>query len=291
MVATVEVGDGPGITVAYARAALGLIPGFRPAGSGTLPDVEILHRGVVVDRAHLAAYDRICGFRLSDQLPATYPQVLAFPLAMRLMTDPGFPLPLIGLVHVANRITVHRLLTATDRLDLTVRASGLRDHARGRQFDVTTTATIAGEEVWRGISTYLRLGPPAGSPAPAPPLARPFAPTGSRWRIPARVGPDYAAISSDRNPIHTSRLGARAFGFPHPIAHGMWSKARCLAALEGRLPDAYTVDVAFKKPIPLPAMVWFKSTAEGFALTSKHPHLAGTIVELPWGGNGHPGRL
>ena len=31
-------------------------------------------------------------------------------------------------------------------------------------------------------------------------------------------------------------LTARAFGFPRPIAHGMWTKARCLAPLEGRLP-------------------------------------------------------
>ena len=35
----------------------------------------------------------------------------------------------------------------------------------------------------------------------------------------------------------------------------MWSKARCLAALENRLPDAYTVEVAFKLPVPLPSTV------------------------------------
>ena len=83
---------------------------------------------------------------------------------------------------------------------------------------------------------------------------RPTPPAGSaRWRVEPRVGTDYARVSGDRNPIHTSRLGARLFGFPRPIAHGMWSKARCLAALEGRLPDAYTVEVAFKLPVPLPA--------------------------------------
>ncbi|SDT81280.1 MaoC family dehydratase [Actinoplanes derwentensis] len=282
MVAVVEVSAGPRTTVAYARAALGLLPGLRPSGSGTLPDVEILHRGVTVDRGHLAAYDRICGFRLTDLLPATYPHVLAFPLAMRLMSDPGFPLPLIGLIHITNRITVHRPIDAGATLDLTVRAAALRDHARGRQFDVTTTATVNGAEVWRGVSTYLHLD--GSSTAPAPTAAAPAfpAPGGSVWRIPARTGTDYAAISGDRNPIHTSRLGARAFGFPRPIAHGMWSKARCLAALEGRLPDTYTVDVAFKKPIPLPARVRFHSTQEGatrtFSLGSEGPHLAGVVT-------------
>ena len=47
------------------------------------------------------------------------------------------------------------------------------------------------------------------------------------------------------------------FGFPSAIAHGMWTKARCLAALEPRLPDAFSVEVAFKKPILLPGKVEF----------------------------------
>ena len=34
-------------------------------------------------------------------------------------------------------------------------------------------------------------------------------------------------------------LTAKPLGFPAAIAHGMWTKARCLAALESRLPDAF----------------------------------------------------
>jgi hypothetical protein len=243
VVAVVEPGAEPGVGAAYARAVLGLLPGARKAG-GILPDVEMVRRGMAVDRSHLAAYDRVCGFRLSDTLPGTYPHVLAFPLAMRLMTSPDFPLPLIGLVHVANRIAVRRPLSADTPLDLAVRVADLRDHPRGRQFDVITTASVDGAEVWRGVSTYLRITS-ARSDRPADPGAGGDADGGTAggavWRVPARVGGDYAAVSGDRNPIHTSRLGARLFGFPGPIAHGMWTKARALAALEGRLPEAYTV--------------------------------------------------
>ena len=64
----------------------------------------------------------------------------------------------------------------------------------------------------------------------------------------------------------------------------MWTKARCLAALEGRLPDAFAADVRFRKPILLPARVEFASTTdEGrieFAVrdAKKHtPHLEGSI--------------
>ena len=107
------------------------------------------------------------------------------------------------------------------------------------------------------MSTYLRARSARGDERAAggARAARRRRPHPRRGGCRPGSGTDYAAVSGDHNPIHTSRLGARLFGFPRPIAHGMWSKARCLAALEGRLPDAYTVDVAFKLPILLPATV------------------------------------
>ena len=60
------------------------------------------------------------------------------------------------------------------------------------------------------------------------------------WRLPADLGRRYAAVSGDHNPIHLYPLTAKAFGFPRQIAHGMWTKARCVAAMENRLPDAVT---------------------------------------------------
>jgi acyl dehydratase len=279
---TVELSEAPAVGPLFRRAALGLLPGRTARRTATLPDVEFVLRGVTVDRRRLAEYDRVCGFRLSDSLPPTYPHVMAFPLALRLMTAPNFPFPLVGLVHVANRITIERPLAAGEPLDLSVRAADLREHQRGRQLDVIATASVGGDVVWRGVSTYLRRERTAtgGARQDHPERSTPPA-AAARWRVEPRVGTDYARVSGDRNPIHTSRLGARLLGFPRPIAHGMWSKARCLAALEGRLPDAYTVDVAFKLPLPLPSTVAFTaSPAWTFALhdarTGK-PHLAGSI--------------
>ena len=279
------------------RAALGVIPRRRPS---TLPALTLDQSGVAVDRDHLAAYDRVCGFRLSDRLPPTYPHVLAFPLTMHLLTAPDFPFPAVGLVHIANRITVHRPLTAAMSLDLTVHATDLRPHERGRQVDVVASAAVDGDTVWTSVSTYLSRSPaaaPRSTATTAPPLndaatahspdtGAPPSSTGAAittepsaiWRVPARVGSDYAAVSGDRNPIHTSRIGARLFGFPKPIAHGMWSLARCLAALEGRLPDSGTVDVRFQRPILLPARVQFAYADGRFALTGKKPHLAGQVT-------------
>ncbi|MGV9210606.1 MaoC/PaaZ C-terminal domain-containing protein [Micromonospora sp. RB23] len=263
----------------YRRAVLGALPGLgRGRKSNDLPAVEFAVHGVQVDRAHLADYDRVCGFRLTDRLPATYPHVLGFPLALRLMTAPGFPIALTGVVHVGNRITTHRPITADETLDFTTYAENLRPHDRGRQADVVLVGSVDGEEVWRGVSTYLgRERTPGGrerGERPTPPTAT------ARWRVEPRVGTEYARVSGDHNPIHTSRLGARLFGFRQPIAHGMWSKARCLAALETRLPDAYTVEVAFKLPVPLPSTVNFALLPDGgFALhdSGGRPHLVGLV--------------
>jgi acyl dehydratase len=102
------------------------------------------------------------------------------------------------------------------------------------------------------------------------------------------VGRAYAAASGDRNPIHTSSVAARLFGFPRRIAHGMWTKARCLAALDARLPATFTVDVSFKLPVLLPSTVAFSAqpTTDGWILTvhSDRPHLIGRVV-----GHGGPG--
>ena len=280
----------PPVGPLYRQAALALVPGMRRTRRpAVVPTVELVVRNVPVDRDHLADYNRVCAFPLRDTLPATYPHVLGFPLALRLMSIPDFPIPVVGIVHIGNRIAQYRPIDAGERLDFTVRAADLRPHARGRQVDVILTASVGGVEVWHGVSTYLskeRPGAEAGRPVtgPRPPRdgAGPAPGTSSAiWRLDRRVGTDYARVSGDQNPIHTSRLAARLFGFPQPIAHGMWSKARCLAALDNRLPEAYTVDVSFKLPLPLPSTVAFTATPSWtFALHSARtgrPHLSGTI--------------
>jgi acyl dehydratase len=267
----------------YRRAVAGAVRGAR-GRPAQLRDVELSWSGVRVDRDHLRRYARVCQFRLAETLPPTYPHVLAFPLALALMTRRDFPFPLVGLVHLANTIEQVRPLRASEVLDLSVRAENLRAHDRGRVVDLLATATVEGEEVWRGRSAYLRkerrsVGRPSSGEPPTPPAAT------ARWRVGVEVGRAYAAVSGDRNPIHTSRLAAKAFGFPRRIAHGMWSKARCLAALEGRLPDHFTVDVAFGRPLLLPSTVDFSAEAQPdlwrFGLyepdTGRH-YLLGTIT-------------
>ena len=251
-----------------ARDLAGALVPRRRAGS--LPGRVVEARGVRAEPAHLDAWVRVCAGRpdapVPGALPGAFCHVLASGASMRLLLDPAFPLPLLGLVHVAQRLEVLRPVDAREELDLTVTASDLRPHRRGRQLDVVATAGAAGELVWRGTSTYLhreRSSDGSGTPepgagggtsgSPAAPGAEQPLPDGSvRWVVPAGTGRAYAAVSGDPNPIHLSRPTARLLGFRRPIAHGMWTLAHALLDLEGRLPAAHDVSARFLRPLPLP---------------------------------------
>ena len=269
----------PSLWPLYARAAM-----TGPLHHGdTLPGSRYTLADQAIDPDQLAAYQRVCGFRTTDVLPPTYLHVLAFPMTVALMSEQAFPFPLIGLVHVRNAITTTRALRSDETVSFDVHATDLRAHPAGRQFDVLVNARIAGETVWTGRSTYLRReGRAPHRPAEARPKTEPA--RGARIRVPDDIGRRYGSVSGDRNPIHLSRVSAKLFGFRSAIAHGMWLKARTLAALEGRLPDALSVDVAFKTPVFLPATVALGTSRadEAWRLDVRDartgkPHLSGTV--------------
>jgi acyl dehydratase len=222
----------------------------------------------------------VCGFAADGPVPATYPQVLAFPLLLDLMTSGGFPFPAVGAVHVSNSIVQDRVLHESESLELSVSVTDVIPHRRGLQATVVTEAHVEAEAVWRATSMYLgsRGTGTAGDPAQsgsAPPVAatealpvdavgedvaRPAVTVLDRqpWHLPADLGRRYAAASGDCNPIHLSAITARPFGFRSPIAHGMWTVARALSQLEDLLihpPGRLRCDVAFKRPLPLPSTV------------------------------------
>jgi acyl dehydratase len=266
--ATRQLDGPPRILPLYARALAPLLPGasrlpWVSGRDGSVPVLELTLSGVRVDLRRLADYDRTCSFPVHEALPATYPHVLAFPLQLALITDRHFPFAAVGLVHVANRITQHRPLDDNERLELRVHATPVQRHPRGRIFSLVTEAWVAGELIWEELSTMLHRehsSRPAAAqdeqPQTPPPLR------GAEWRLPGELGRRYATVSGDRNPIHLHALAAKAFGFQGAIAHGMWTKARCLAALQHRLPGAFTVEVRFRRPILLPATVVFSKAVE-----------------------------
>ena len=259
--------------------------GGRPRRVSALPPTVARVRGHRQDVARLARYDEVCGYTLRDAVSPTWIHVLTFGLQLALMSQRDFPFGLAGLVHVSNDMTLLAPVHVADPLDLSVRASGLAPHRRGATFDLLGEARVDGQVVWQGRSTYLARGVAVpGEPEPRMRAKDPGVRVSQVWRLPADLGRRYAAVSGDVNPIHLSALAARAFGFPSMIVHGMWTHARALAALEGRLGTTYRVAVDFTKPIPLPGRVGFAAQEDGdgirFAVRSRSgtPCLLGDVT-------------
>jgi acyl dehydratase len=300
--------------------------GKRPSPAAELPPTVLTRSAVRVDPARLAAYARVCGFAPDPRadaragaeaggagaelgrdgaelggdgaglgaeagagavLPLTYPHVLGFPLAARIMAARAFPLPLMGLVHTSIDIRASRPLTAGDRPDLVVYADGLRAHRRGTEVVMVTQARLGGRTVWSDRSTYLARHrvdeaaaaaradaaeppEPAGPAGPAGPL-----PEVARWRLGADLGRRHARVTGDWNPIHLYPWTARPLGFPRAIVHGMWTVARCVAAAG---PDVTHLAASFRRPIPLPAEVSYAARGARFEVRSAHDvHVTGTF--------------
>ncbi|NEA45519.1 MaoC/PaaZ C-terminal domain-containing protein [Streptomyces sp. SID10815] len=271
--------------------ALGALrsPFKRPRPQAPYPRTRLTLPSVRADPARLAAYARVCGFAPgADTLPVTYPHVLGFPLAMRLMSRADFPLPLLGLVHTSIDVTRHTATPASGTYELTVHVAGLMAHRRGTEAVVSTELRAGGEVVWASTSTYLarhRTDGAAATAAPASATAVPGEPLPEveRWVLPGDLGRRYGAASGDRNPIHLHPLSARLFGFPRAIAHGMWTVARCLAAHD--VPEAALVKARFLAPVLLPGEVVHAADGAGrFALRTpdgRRTHLTGEVLPPP----------
>ncbi|UQX88838.1 hypothetical protein M6D93_02270 [Jatrophihabitans telluris] len=277
----------PALAPLYARAVFG----GRFKRSSRAPGAQrVTVLGQHVDGDRLAAYQRLCGFRVSDVVPPTYLHLVAFPLSLARMTEADFPFPVLGLVHVQNAITQFRPVRLGEVVDVEVWAADLRPHPAGQQIDLVSQASVDGQVVWGERSTYLRRGHSAdrdrrtAGRADHHPASASTAPV-LRWPVPRDIGRRYAAISGDRNPIHLHALTAKAFGFPRALAHGMWVKARALAAFEGRLPDSFTVEAAFKTPVFVGSAVEMSAepSPDGWAfevrdVRTAKPHLRAQLV-------------
>ncbi|MGY4098332.1 MaoC/PaaZ C-terminal domain-containing protein [Nocardia sp. R16R-3T] len=287
MTETITLTEPPKNSSLFVKAALGAVPvPLVSARKSTLPDRVVRLTGLRVDPDHLAAYCRATGLRFGDSLPLTYPFILSFPLAMRLVVARDFPFVAVGAVHAQNLIERNREISVSEPLDFTTHIENLREHPKGLLVDAITEVKVGRELVWRQVTTFLHQqrtslsGEPKGEPKPEevpPPPMRTV-------RVDQQTITRYAAASGDHNPIHTSTLGAKAFGFPKAIAHGMWSAANILSNVEGRIPEKASYTVKFGKPILLPSTVnvYADQIAGGWDLALLHPkkgypHLTATL--------------
>ncbi|MDX1885790.1 MaoC/PaaZ C-terminal domain-containing protein [Mycolicibacterium sp. 120270] len=269
------------------RAAAGALP-FVPRGD-SLPDRTLTVEDLEIDPANVAAYAHVTGLRFGDTVPLTYPFALTFPTVMALVTGFDFPFAAMGSVHIENHITQYRPIAVTDTVGVAVHAENLREHRKGLLVDIVTDVKVGNETAWHQVTTFLHQQRTSLSDEPKPPPEKQpkLGPPNAVLRMTPGQIRHYASVSGDHNPIHTSPIAAKLFGFPTVIAHGMFTAAAVLANIEGQLPDAVRYSVRFAKPVVLPARagLYVDRIDGGWELQLRdlkkgEPHLKGTVTAL-----------
>lgn len=266
----------------------------------TLPAARHTVRGATVDLERLADFQRLVLHSASDYLPSGFVHTFAFPVAMSLMARDDFPLPLLGMVHLRNSAEHLRPIHYAEPLTVTAWAENLSGHRAGTSVELIAEVSAADgggtAVVWRGRSTYLakgvflpRLDRP-GVRTPRPDFSPPQ-PT-AMWRLGADAGRNYAMVSGDFNPIHLSRLSAKALGMKRSLAHGMYLASRVVADIVQNRQEPYEWTIDFDSPVFLPATValsitdsegkdgYTGSTFVGWNQRSLRRHFAGSVRPL-----------
>ena len=283
----------PSILVTYPQSFVGRKPALIPEGK-TVPAMEASIEQVRADATRVTKYNRVCGFTDSDNLPITYPHILAMPLQLHLIVNKAFPVRAMGLVHIGNTIRRYAQIPNDESLSIRCYLEGHQETDKGQEFDMRTEVSSAGSVLWEESSIYLarrRSSAKRKGYKPASDPQQSFDEAGtvsSGWNAPAGIGRQYARVSGDFNPIHLSKPTAKLLGFPTAIGHGMWSLARTLADIgEDKLGTRVRVDASFKLPILLPAWVTLLSRSDKqgteFLLSDgdgKKPHLSGHCSPL-----------
>lgn len=262
-----------------ARAVLTRKPALVPSGVSV---GRLEARLTVTDPqpARLERYRELVAWR-GEGVPLAWPHVLASGLHLEVLSQPRFPVRLLGLVHVGHRIELLTALPASlAGAELLVFLEGYRDTERGHEFELHTELRAAGVLAWRECTTFLARKKRSGAPAPSksPPVERPAPQRTVEFDAPAGLGRRYARVGGDPNPIHLYDLTAKLFGFRRAIAHGMWSLARCASELSS-LGAPCTLEVQFKLPVFMPARLKLELRGDDFMLVGSDgkPHLTGVL--------------
>lgn len=239
-------------------------PGLKPGED--IPRLEAHLRSCVVPT--VPEYRAVCGLT-AGPLPILFPQILAEPLHLALASHPEMPLPAMGLVHVRQSVAQVRPILEGEEVSISCWLEGQRPARRGIEADIHTALRDEDNTViWRGVSTVLSKHGPGDGLKRQQPEQPPLRVTRSAaWAVPSSQGRQYARVSGDWNPIHTTALTAKLFGFKRAIAHGMWTLARALGELDEDLPtENVGVTASFRRPVFLPSRVLFESGDRGDAL-------------------------
>jgi len=286
-----------GINLVNLSKALFLKKNTSDALSGEIKPFEQTYRHMSVNPKHLKQYLSVCGFDSIGYLPSCYPHLMLFNQHINILTQPDFPFPLIGLIHLSIEYRQYRKLSSKEKFNFKSYAANLSEVENGHRFELISKVYVGSELVWRCRSLFQVAKPKKANANPVssnkPKLNNPQAVLGAdeeglNWLVSPSDARRYARVSKDFNPIHLSKLTARMGGFSGVIAHGMYLLGKALAETSYFHSDAMEVNARFLKPLYLPAKPIFVMAYDGSNMSGQlvsedknTRHLTLSVNEVP----------
>lgn len=228
-------------------------------------------------------YAAACGLKIENgRIPVLFPHSYFGPLHLKMLTDENFPLGMLGALHLRNHLIQSQALVLGKTYALKLAFTGERRRPQGLEIDYRTEIRDADRVVWESLTTFL-VRKKFKQEDPESDYAQSIKGIESgaivnTFPVPKNTGKRFGLITKDINPIHMSRLMAKAFGFERDLCHGMWALGKSLGLVKGVDYDRpVRIDVAFKGPLYMERDITIKTD-------SAHPER----LELLSGSNPRP---
>lgn len=232
---------------------LSLAKGVKISNAGI--HSQLSYKGILINPKDVSQFAGFIG--IGNPTPFVYIYILAQRAQAALMLQKEFTIAIPGLVHIYNRLEEVNPIDYTAPFDIETQVD-VEYKAEGSLVPTFSVAFLQrGQVVARCNSIYLakrKSNKPKSTTTVDNPATKPF--LSQEIVIPANAGRQYAKIAGDRNPIHTSTLLAKLFGFKRPIAHGWYLVSKIVNLCEQHQNTTYkTINVEFKSPVFLPGAI------------------------------------
>ena len=236
------------------------------------------------DNKHIQHFKKVCKLQEEEtSIPFLYPAVIVIYPNCCLFAAPEYPFPAVGSVHIYNTTTLYRKITTNEKYSCVLKAEKSVKHAkRGSEVEfISSLLDKDNKSVWLNSSKFLIMHNQrkkitdtntanttnASTVWNEPPVESDLKLLFEDiWSLGPNASIEYANVSKDFNPIHTSTLAAKLFGFQGIIMHGMYmitraaSECQRIMALNNSNTLSYPLEVStkFQRPCVLPHKVAFK---------------------------------
>ncbi|GAB7355818.1 hypothetical protein MBLNU459_g6489t2 [Dothideomycetes sp. NU459] len=207
------------------------------------------------------------------------------PAMLLLLAKRNCPIRPLGAVNVRNRFellrqdlcSADRLLNLEDAMVIGSLSSGPRKAKRGLEYDLEIELSVPEDDgrtiVFRQVFTmlqFMKRSNALGSTKNEPKSIRGKSSAAATLPVNMEIGDPskWAAVCKDYNPIHTSAVAARIFGFSGKIAHGNHVVAKAIDELVRKSSDSQTLlnqlnvaiwmEIEFKRPVHVPVKLDFR---------------------------------